>query len=225
MNKKLVLRIILDLIFLVVFNAVFFIAGGVEHTASVWVAYAFIHLAYIMVVVTPFLTVKSSAAVLGLSLYGISSAYFLIELLVGIIFILIASPSYKTSLIVQLVIAGLYAIFLVACLISNEQTADSTKRHEMENARIKTAAARVGALIGKVNDKKTDRAIEQAYDMLHSSPAKTIEAVSQIEVHIMDKISQLESVVTAQDLTAIVAISGEIVTLAEERNRTLRISY
>ena len=58
MNKKTGLWIALDLIFVIVFNVVFFTLLGGEHPASVWVAYAFIHIAYIMVVVTPFLTRK-----------------------------------------------------------------------------------------------------------------------------------------------------------------------
>ena len=70
MNKKSVLWILLDLVFLAVFNTVFFVAGGTDHTASVWISYGFIHFAYLMVLVTPFLIRKSSsAAVFGFSLY------------------------------------------------------------------------------------------------------------------------------------------------------------
>lgn len=58
MNKKSLLYILLDLIFLAVFNTVFFVVGGTEHPASVWIAYGFIHFSYIMVLVTPFLVRK-----------------------------------------------------------------------------------------------------------------------------------------------------------------------
>ena len=46
MKKKIALWIILDLIFLIVFNTVFFVAGGADHPASVWISYGFIHFAY-----------------------------------------------------------------------------------------------------------------------------------------------------------------------------------
>ena len=39
MNKKSILFILLDLVFLAVFNTVFFVVGGTNHPASVWVAY------------------------------------------------------------------------------------------------------------------------------------------------------------------------------------------
>ena len=89
MDKKRFLWIILDLVFLIVFNVVFFVAGGTKHEASVWISYGFIHFAYIMMLITPFLVKKSTnTAVLGFPLYSISSAYFLVAFIVGLIFLM-----------------------------------------------------------------------------------------------------------------------------------------
>ena len=149
MNKKSILWIILDLIFLVVFNTIFFAAGGSDRTASVWISYGFIHFAYLMVIITPFLIRESSSsAVFGFSLYAISSTYFLVELFVGLIFILLKSENHKSALIVQVLIAGVYAVLLLSHLIANEHTADSVERHEEEVSYIKTAASRVKAHLG-----------------------------------------------------------------------------
>lgn len=225
MNKKSVLWILLDLIFLAVFNTVFFVAGGTDHTASVWISYGFIHFAYLMVLVTPFLIRKSSsAAVFGFSLYSISSTYFLLEFVVGLIFIFMKSESYKASLIVQVIVAGIYAVLLLSHLIANEHTADSVERHEEEVAYIKTASSRVKALIGKANDKKANKEIEKAYDTLHSSPSKTVATVRSIESNVMNKVAELEGAVSDQDTATIITIAGEIVALMEERNRKIRLS-
>lgn len=225
MNKKSVLWILLDLIFLAVFNTVFFVAGGTDHAASVWISYGFIHFAYLMVLVTPFLIRKSSsAAVFGFSLYSISSTYFLLEFVVGLIFIFMKSESYKASLIVQVIVAGIYAVLLLSHLIANEHTADSVERHEEEVAYIKTASSLVKALIGKANDKKANKEIEKAYDTIHSSPSKTVATVRSIESNVMNKVAELEGAVSDQDTAKIITIAGEIVALMEERNRKLRIS-
>ena len=225
MNKKSVLWILLDLVFLAVFNTVFFVAGGTDHTASVWISYGFIHFAYLMVLVTPFLIRKSSsAAVFGFSLYSISSTYFLLEFVVGLIFIFMKSESYKASLIVQVIVAGIYAVLLLSHLIANEHTADSIEQHEEEVAYIKTASARVKALIGKANDKKANKEIEKAYDMLHSSPSKTVATVRSIESNVMNKVAELEGAVSDQDTAMIITTAGEIVALMEERNRKIRLS-
>lgn len=225
MNKKSALWLLLDLVFLAVFNTVFFVAGGADHTASVWISYGFIHFAYLMVLATPFLIRKSSsAAVFGFSLYSISSTYFLLEFVVGLIFIFMKSESYKASLIVQVIVAGFYAVLLLSHLIANEHTADSVERHEEEVAYIKTASSRVKALMGKANDKKANKEIEKAYDTLHSSPSRTISTVRSIESNVMNKVAELEGAVSEQDAATIITTAGEIVALMAERNRKIRLS-
>lgn len=225
MNKKTVLWIILDLIFLAIFNTVFFVMTGLQHPASVWISYGFIHFAYLMVIVTPFLIRKSSsAAVFGFSLYSISSTYFLIEFVTGIVFIILKSDSLKVALVVQIVIAGIYGILLISHLIANESTADSVERHEDEVAYIKTAASRVKALVGKATDRKANKEIERAYDLLHSSPTKSTSAVRYLESSVMSQISDLEDAVQAGEIDLIIATAGEIISTMEERNRKLRLS-
>ena len=198
MNKKSVLFMLLDSIFIIVFNTVFFTVGGVEHPASVWISYGFIHFSYLMILIVPFLIRKNSnAAVFGFSLYSVSAVYFFVEFLVGLIFILIGSSSFKASLVVQIIIAGIYAVMLIANLIANEYTADKTERHEEEVAYIKDAASKVKLLIGKSKDKKANKEIEKTYDLLHSSPTKSMDSVKRIEMSIIDKIASLKSAVDA----------------------------
>lgn len=220
MNKKSILRIQLGLIFLVVFNTVFFLVAGTDHTASVWISYGFIHLAYLMVLVTPFLIRKSSsAAVFGFSLYSISATYLFFEFVIGIVYIFMKSEFYKSALIVQIILSGIYAAFLLFHLIANENTADSIEQHEEEVAYIKTASSRVKALVGKANDKKANKEIEKAYYTLHSSPSKAINTVNSIESSVMNKIVELEISVSNQDNPTIISTSKEIVSLMKERNR------
>lgn len=225
MNKKSVLWIILDLIFLVVFNTVFFVATGFDHPASVWLSYGFIHFAYLMVLITPFLIRKSSSAdVFGFSLYSISSTYFLIEFIVGLIFIFIGSESIKTSLIVQILIAGIYAVMLLSHLIANESTADSIERHEEEVSYIKTASSRVKQLVGKLDNKKANKEVEKVYDLLHSSPTRTISSVHSLEMEIKNIISDLESAVAAKDNDTAITLAGKLLQVIEERNRKIRVN-
>lgn len=226
MNKKSVLFILLDLVFLAVFNLVFFVVGGAEHVASVWIAYGFIHFAYIMVLVTSFMIRKgsSSSALFGMTLYGVSATYFFVEFITGLIFVFVASESYKASLVIQAIIAGIYAVILLANLIANEHTADNVAKHEAEVAYIKNIATELKALIGKSSDKKADKEIEKAYDVVHASPTKSSVAVQEIEKRIYCVVSELRDAVKHDDAAQIIVIAQEIVELTEERNRNLRLS-
>ena len=223
MKKKNVLWILLDIVFLAVFNTVFFMVGGTDHPASAWISYGFIHFSYLMILVTPFLIRKSSSqAVFGFSLYSVSAVYFFVEFIAGLVFIFISSESYKASLVVQVIISGIYAVMLISNLIANEYTADSVEQHEDEVAYIKNAASRVKMLMGKASDKKANKEIERAYDLLHSSPSKSNNAVAPLESAILRTIYELESAVSSKDEDAIFSKSREIISLAETRNDELK---
>lgn len=225
MKKKNVLWILLDIVFLAVFNTVFFVVGGTDHPASVWISYGFIHFSYLMILVTPFLIRKSSSqAVFGFSLYSVSAVYFFVEFIAGLVFIFISSESYKASLVVQVIISGIYAVMLISNLIANEYTADSVEQHEDEVAYIKNAASRVKILIGKASDKKANKEIERAYDLLHSSPSRSAATVKLLEEEIKNKVTDLEDAVAANETAAIITIAGEIVAKTEERNRKLKMA-
>ena len=155
MNKKSILWILLDLVFIIVFNVVFFLAGGVEYPASTWLSYVFIYFAYLMVILTPFLIKKSSSlSVFGFSLYSISSTYFLIEFVASLIFVFMKQEEINIPLIVQIVMAGVYLIILLAPLLVNEHTSDNVKKRENEIQFVKTASLCIKLLIGIIGDKK-----------------------------------------------------------------------
>ena len=223
MNKKNVLWILLDLVFLLVFNVVFFVAGGTQHPASVWISYGFIHFAYIMLLVTPFLIRKSNnSAILGLSLYSISSVYFFLAFITGVVFIVMHPESYKASLIVQVVIAGFYAVVLLSNMIANEHTADYMERHEVELQYVKQSSAKLKGIMETVSDKSLKKKIERAYDLLHSSPAKSSAEVRNNEAAVMDLIEVLERDIEKSDTVAANATLERIIWNANERNRKLK---
>ena len=224
MNKKNVLCLLLDLVFLVIFNVVFFVLGGTEHPASVWISYGFIHFSYIMLLITPKLIRKSgSSAVFGFSLYSISSAYFLITFVVGVIFVFMRSESYKISLVSQVVIAGLYLIMLISHMIANEHTADNVKRHEMELQYVKESSAKIKGIMGSIEDRKLKKQIEKAYDLIHGSQTKSNNAARDYELTVMDLLEVLEQNIKRNDLVAASTTLDKIIKNAEERNRRVRL--
>lgn len=226
MNKQNVLWALLDLVFLAVFNVVFFVIGGSEHQPSVWLSYGFIHFAYLMVLVTPFLTRKSSnASVFGFALYSIAATYFLIELVVGVIFIILNQDDMKVALVVQIILAGIFLVMLLSHMIANEKTADSVERKEAEVSYIMTAAARLKGQLGATGDKQADKAIEKAYDIIRTSPTKSDSSVSQYELAILDAIDCLETAISHKELQMVKDYSTQIINSANERKQRLRLVH
>lgn len=224
MNKKNFLWVILDLIFLVIFNVVFFVISGTEHPASVWISYGFIHLAYIMLLITPKLIRKSSSSsVFGFSLYSISSTYFLVEFIIGVIFIFAKPESYKVSLVVQIITFGIYAAMLISHMIANEYTANNIERHELELQYVKNCSAQLKGIMNQVEDKNIKKKVEKAYDTLHSSPVRSNNTARDYELTVMDLIEVLEQNIERNDLIAASTTLDKILKNADERNRRVRL--
>jgi len=226
MKKKNVLWIVLDLIFLIIFNAIFFMAGGSEHPTSVWISYGFIHFAYLMLIFTPFMIRKSkSSFVFGYSLYSISAIYFFIEFVTGIIFILISPETFQSAFLVQLSIAGLYGIVLISNMIANEHTADTEEKSQSQIAFVKDASIKIKGLLELISDKETKKKVEQVYDTIYSSPVKTHPNLEQVEKRILQSINDIELAVTTENKDEIISISKSLLLSINERNNLLKTMH
>lgn len=223
MKKENMLWIILDSIFIIIFNSLFFILGGIDHSASVWISYVFIHFGYFMLLLTPKLIRKGkSAAVFGFSLYSISSVYFLVEFFIGLIFILIAPESSNASFIIQLCIAGLFGIMLVSYMIANERTADAEEKRQYQIAYVKDASAKLKNLLESISDKEAKKKVERVYDTLYSSPVKSHPDLAQMENSILASIYKLEDTVFSGDKQSIMSLANSLLSLVNERNSLLK---
>jgi len=177
-----------------------------------------------MLLLTPILTRKgNSVAVFGFSIYSISSFYFLLELIVGVVFILVAPESYKAALLVQLCIAGIYGIALIANLIANERTADAEEKRQYQIDYVKQASADLKGILENVSDKEAKKSIEKVYDALCSSPVKSHLNLAQTESQILVSINELRSVVSDGDKDAIIVLANSLLIAVNERNRQLRL--
>ena len=224
MKKNNRLWIILNLIFLVIFNAAFFVLGGFKNNASVWISYGFIHLSYFLLLLTPFFIHKSkSEAVFGFSLYLVSSIYFIVELFLGSTYILIEPNSFKLVFVTQLCIAGLYGIILVSNLIANQHTAGEEEKRGRQIAYVKDASAKLKSISEKMGNKETRKSIEKVYDTINSSPVKSYPELAQIEIYILQLINDLEEQINAENQEKLVSLANTLLLAVNERNTQIKV--
>ena len=221
MKKKNVLWTILNSIFLIVFNALFFTLGdSAEQKTSVWISYGFIHFAYLMLLITPKLIRKGgkSAEVFGFSLYSISSFYFLIQFVTGLVFILVSPDSYKAAFVIQLCLAGLYCIMFISHMLSNEYTAEAEEKRQSQIAYVKDVSAKLKSLLDNISDKETKKRVERAYDAIYSSPVKSHPNLAPMENNIIQSVNELERVVAAGHKENIISVADSLLSSINERN-------
>ncbi len=229
MKKKLP-SILLKCLFLVVFNILFFvIAGQCEggfSSATRWTAYVFIHLAYIMLWITPLFEKQTIHASLLLTAYGASLIHFAAQFVVGLIFIIIGNagnlennPTLAIIIHILVLAAGL-AVYLTNHIFNNK-TAAAVQRQQAEVDYIRGVSSRVKLLLDKFDDKDTNRLIERVYDELHGSPTRSYQHVQGLESMITAKVGALENAVRARDGETVGIVTKDLMDLIDERNRQI----
>jgi hypothetical protein len=220
------LWLLLDSIFLIVFNFLFFMLGDTgDAKTSVWISYGFIHFAYVLLLITPLLVRQSSTDyIYRRPLFAVTTSYFIIELVAGTIIILIAPDSIKVALIIQVILAAICIAWLVAHLIANEHTAESTERREVELQYVKVSSARLQSALQQITDKTILKKTERVYDLIHSSPIRSNIGIRSLEQQVISEIEQLENAVNKNETEQVGLIADKIYRLAEERNRQLKIN-
>lgn len=224
MNKKRILWILLDLVFLIIFNTIFFLLGGVHNKSSVWVAYGFIHFSYIMLLFTPSLCKRRTEQIeMRLSVDSVSLLYFWVTFVIGVVFIIVKPDTVKICVVANVVITGVYAIVPLTLLLANEYTADNLDIHDKELDYVKRGSTELRAIIGLANDKKTAKQMEFLYDLIYSSPVKSHPSVKAYERNVLALIEQLRTDIANEDDTNIYSTMDKIKKNAELRNRNLQM--
>jgi len=224
MKKTKIFWYLLDSIFLIVFNIYFFLLKGTDQPTSVWISYVSIHLAYLMLLLTPLFVRKgSSSADYGRPLFVITTSYFFLALVIGVVFIILSPENYTVTLLVQITIAAIFAILLLTNLIANEHTANNIERREEELKYVKESSSRLDGLLKQISDNATRKKVEKAYDLIHSSQVKSSYKVKSIEQDVIDEIDKLENALKQTNFETIQLIVDKICNLANERNRQLKL--
>ena len=223
MKKTNVLWIMLNSIFLILFNTFFFLLGEAEPRAAVWVSYGFIHFAYLMLIISPALIRKGkSRAVFGFTVHSISTAHFLVQFLAGVILMFIPFDSINAPLLTQMSIAGLYGIILIANIMANERTAEAEEVRQHQVSYIKDSAIRLKTVLDRVHDKAAKKKVERLYDALYSSPVKSHPGLAQIEEQIIRSVGELERAAHGGNPEAVATLADSALGAVNERNMQLR---
>jgi hypothetical protein len=176
-----------------------------------------------MLLLTPYLIRSGeSAVVFGFALYSISAYYFILEAIVGIVFILSSPESYQVALIVQLLIAALYVVFLVPNMLANEHSVDKEEKRRIEIDCIKKATLEVSSILNSVTDTGLRKKVEKVFDALKSSQIKSHPDAAGIESNILISIGELKEALKTDDENFITRKIDSLLASVSERNSRLK---
>ena len=214
---------ILTTVVMAVFNALFFLLGGVEHPTSVWIAYAAIHCAYAVVCLVPLFVKKDKNAMVNAApLTAVSLIHFGIQLVFGSIMILIAPESHTFLLVVEIILWGAFLAVFFTVLAANIHTTAAETKQKSEVRYVRHQASRVKVLMGRYVGGKLDRKIEKAYDLMFTSPTRSDVDTETLEWDISTKIDSLERELKAGNVYEANRILDELMVLVERVNYAIQ---
>ena len=132
MRKKIILCAFFS-IPLILFNLLFFLLGDAVHPKSVWITYAWMQFAFLLLIATPWLARKGeNGPVFKIILALISGIYCLVEFIVGLIIIIIAPAGVKGAVVAQIIPFAIYLFVLLGNLLFIELAADAEDKEKAD---------------------------------------------------------------------------------------------
>ena len=221
MAKK-VLLCCLDSIFIVVFNLFFFLITGTEHVTTVWVAYVFLHLSYILLFLSPLLVHKEK--VFSIPIYLFSSIHFILQLAVAIVFTVLEKELLVLVLLLNIGITAGYLFALTGVSYFNQADAETLQTAQANKAFISECSAKLKNAYNLTEDKACAKIIDRAYYTVFSSPVQTTRNAYELELQIIHLTDEVYVAVKQCNYDTATSLAQSIIEKTNERNHLLSTS-
>ena len=224
--KATLIRIVFTLVFLVVFNTLFFLLSGTDNPTSVWVSYAYIHVAYFTILFLPVLKTKGDASYyLSSVLYGQAITYFILELIAGVVFIIYRMESPVWSLVVQTALWLIFVVLILGNAWANQATAQSLEKRKQDIDAYQSMRMSLKRLMAKTDKPELKRLIADCSDKLEASSSRQIQESEKIDIEIEQAIASLRQSITEGDVEESTSLARQLAGLIEERKTILKYSH
>lgn len=224
--KTTLIRIVFTLVFLVVFNTLFFLLSGTDNPTSVWVSYAYIHVAYFTILFLPVLKTKGDASYyLSSVLYGQAITYFLLELIAGVVFIIYRMESPVWSLVVQTALWLIFVVLILGNAWANQATAQSLEKRKQDIDAYQSMRMSLKRLMAKTDKPELKRLIADCSDKLEASSSRQTQESEKIDIEIEQAIASLRQSITGDDVEESTSLARQLAGLIEERKTILKYSH
>lgn len=228
MKKTSIGILVSGVIFLGIFNLLFFMIGEMPHPASVWISYSSIHVSLVIALCVPLATSgKKDFARQSVVSFAVTGAYFALAFITALIFMIIAPSSgggVKASWIIQVVLLAIFVIVFIPLLVANSSTNHVSTVQDKEAGYLQDAYSRVVLLRDSVGDAKTTVELDVLYNVIAASPTRSSNDVKDLEMKLISQISDLEDAADKKDYEAVRELCAKITRTVKERNRVLMLA-
>lgn len=223
--KANILKVVIGLIFLVLFNALFFLLGGTERSVTEWISYGFIHAAYLCLLCTPLLcNARKGETVLSASLYLRALFYFFTELVVGVGFIWYNCPLPTWPSIIQGCFLAIFLILQLMSVLANDATKASLAKQRKERIYIRSLAEDLRDAMKQITDPSLRKQVNACYESLNNCSLESFPEAASAEMELESAVNTLCSAIVIGDMSQLTQQIQNIQIAIRHRNQAIRMA-
>lgn len=215
-------------LFLALFNVVSFVsvgwAGQEKYTASFWIGYILITLAFVGQLVCAYFALNKDSAdavFYRISIVTISYSALIASLFVGGICMLIPRIPYFVGVIVCAAILAFFAIWVFKAGAAAELVEGKDDEIKQKTQFVKSMTVQAQNLLSMAKDAEAQSACRKVYEAIRYSDPTSNDSLADIESRITEKFTDLAEALQKQE--GVSEAANELIGLINNRNQNCKI--
>lgn len=196
------------------------------HTKVFWLSYAFMTVAFIVQILSMFLSFKTAdveTAFFGIPLASFSIYYLCASLIVGAVFMVFQNAGFTLALVIQTLILAAFLIIAIISLLARDTVQAIGENVKQNVTNLKSILVDVEMLSSSCTDPELKQALNKLADTVKYSDPMSTTAVELVEQRIMRKISELRVSIDNNQIPDALQVCKELELLYVERNKKLAL--
>ena len=221
MNAKQMMRTVVYIGYIIVYNLIFFLKGTNGSTAG-WIAYGFVWLAILVSYIAPLYCKNYKRIPENLiTNYVFSWIYSGVTIIFNAAVIIGKIESVPLTVILNLTFAVVYLQQLFVSLRVNYEVERNLERTDAERQFVREVSKKLQMCRQQTEDAALKKEIEKAYDAVRSCPLKSNDTAMNYEIKIIGLTDTLENKLDEDQTQEIPGIVQEILKNVKKRNAIL----
>lgn len=221
--KRNIHRIVSAVLFPLVFVVLFLVIGGTDHGATCWIGFGATLLSYTIIVAVPLLIPNSKSAYLfGLTSSTVTGIFFIVQFVIGLIFMISDFESWKIALVIEIIVIGISIFLLFQLLQFDEATAKKENNQQKEVDSIKKLVVKAQKIINQTTDSDMKRCVKNVCDELVSCPTASSPQAKTLDLLISRALDEMSEEVLSGDMNAVRRSAVSVTALIKERKAIVR---
>lgn len=226
-GKNILRTVLIWLVAVVAYNVIVWLLP-VEHTSTFMVPYIFTMITFFLPLGVAVLTfgrpTPMKSKFLGYPLFHIAMVSLVLQLIVGLIFMLLAETIGMTlPLIVHVILLAIGLIGMISGDIGRDEIQRVEQNVKPKVVYIQTLLLTAENMTGKAADPYLKKRLGELTDLIRYSDPMSAPELQPMEAHISEKMAQLGSAVYAADTAQADALIGELTDLLNQRSRACKL--